>query len=515
MRRIKTFVIYLSAVICAAPSFAQKPVAFKNFLGVNAFEWDFFEKGKNYSLQVYTPRAELIKSFGVLRQYMDWEKIESEPGHYTFNPTHKGGWNYDAVYWYCKQQGIEVLACFKNMPPWMMRAYPDKLRDKENAPRPYGSKANDPGSYQAQAKAAFQYAARYGRNKHIPKVLLSVYEKPRWTNDPPNQLKTGMDLVRYIECGNEPDKWWKGALAQQSAEEYAANLSAFYDGHQGRLGKDAGVKTADSSMKVVIGGLSVADPAYVAGIVEWCRKNRGLKPNGEVDLCFDVINYHLYHNDKNEVNQSNKSTRGVAPEKSNAQEIAKKFVELSRSSAYGRPVWVTETGYDINAKSPQRAAEIGVKSAEQTQADWILRTALLYARSGIERVDFYHLTDINPKSSQKYASSGLTREGVRRPSANLMLQAKTLLGDFSYLKSMNSDPIIDLYQHEGRRILVATLPSETGAIRRHHLNLKGVKKVRIHYLQYDTPNMKTEEKSLSKGGLDIELSETPLFIELI
>jgi hypothetical protein len=92
--------------------------------------------------------------------------------------------------------------------------------------------------------------------------------------------KTGLGLIKYIECDNERDKWWKGPKAQQTPEEYAANMSAFYDGNKGKLGKNAGIKTADPNIMVVMGGLANADPNFVIKMIEWCRKNRGLKADG-------------------------------------------------------------------------------------------------------------------------------------------------------------------------------------------------------------------------------------------
>lgn len=490
-------------------------IVFKNMLGINVFEWDFFQKNKGYSLSVYEPRMKLINGFAGIRHYMDWEKIESIQGKYTFNPTHNGSWNYDVIYERCKQDGIEVLVCLKTIPKWLMESYPEHERDLENIPMPYGADRANPSSYTLQAKAAFQFAARYGKNANIDPSLLAVYGEPRWTNDPPNKTKVGLGLVNYLECDNERDKWWKGKKAEQTPEEYAANLSAFYDGHKGKLGKDVGVKTADSTMKVVIGGLSVADPKYIVGIINWCKENRGIKADGQVDLCFDIINYHLYNNDKNEINQQGKSARGVAPERSNAGEIAESFVKMAKESAGGLPVWVTETGYDINSKSPQRAIPINDKSAEITQADWILRTSLLYARHGIERVDYYQLNDLDINSSTQYASSGLTENGERRPAADYIVQAKNLLGDFHYSRTIHQDPIVDLYELDEKQIYVLTVPDEKGRTANYELTIPTGKKVVIHTLQVGQETTNQESVQVQNDKLLVPVSETPIFVEIL
>lgn len=47
----------------------------------------------------------------------------------------------------------------------------------------------------------------------------------------------------------------QGRKGYHSPVEYAAALSAFYDGHKGAMGPGYGVKTADPTMKVAMGGL--------------------------------------------------------------------------------------------------------------------------------------------------------------------------------------------------------------------------------------------------------------------
>jgi endoglucanase len=245
---------------------------------------------------------------------------------------------------------------------------------------------NDPVSYIEQAKMGFQYAARYGSNTNVDPALLSTHSTPRWNGDVPNSVKIGLNLVKYIECDNERDKWWKGRKAYQTAREYAANLSAFYDGHKNTMGAGVGIKNADPNMKVVIAGL-VTGPDYIKGMVDWCKQYRGYKSDGTVNLCWDIVNFHLYV-DNSTMNQSGTSTRGAAPEVTNAKQIVDDFIKTSHEVSYDMPVWITETGYDINQGSPLKAIPIGNKSELVTQADWILRTSLFSARAGIEKCFF-------------------------------------------------------------------------------------------------------------------------------
>ena len=221
-----------------------------------------------------------------------------------------------------------------------------------------------------------------------------------------------MGLIKYIECGNERDRWWGGDETHQDAEQYAANMSAFYDGHLGKLGPGVGVKAADPAMQVVMGGLASADAGYVQKMIEWCRKNRGYKKDGSINLCFDIINYHLYSND-GDVRIHKKATTGIAPELSNGGSIANSFVNVANGLPQHPEVWITETGYDINQESYQKAESIGKKPCLANQADWILRTSLFYIRYGIKRVFFYQLFDDHAGGTSQYSTSGLA-EGVSK-----------------------------------------------------------------------------------------------------
>ncbi|GAB3926551.1 hypothetical protein [Mucilaginibacter myungsuensis] len=488
-------------------------VPLKNMFGVNAFEWDFLSNpfDKNNRNDIYQTNMDIIRSFSGFRHYMDWQKIENTEGNYTFAPTNDGSWNYDVIYARCKADGITVLADLKNCPPWLMNTYPTEARDAENVPAPFGADLSKPASYIKQAQVAFQFAARYGSNAGVDRNLLKVDSKPRWNGDLINEVKAGLNLVKYIECDNERDKWWKGIATKQTAEEYAANMSAFYDGHKGKLGPNVGVKTADPNMKVVMGGIATCDTNLVKTMIEWCRKNRGTRSDGSVDLCFDVINYHYYANDGG-INPHRQGTTGVAPELSQSGQVADAFVSLGKR--YKLPVWVTESGYDINQGSWQRAIPIGSKSALLTQADWNLRQALLYMRHGIDMLYYYMLFDANPGNDPtQYATSGMAERGKRRPTTDYILQTNKLIGDYTYSKTINADPLVDVYVKGNKTMYVLTVPDQTGRTTDYELALDGASSANVYKLVAGDDAMDKSTPKFSGGKLKISVTETPVFVE--
>ena len=491
------------------PPLVQKAYPLNQYCGVNGFEWDFENPNTPYVVSPNLLNA--MKSFTGLRHYLDWNKLESEQGEYTFNPVHSGSWNYDALYKSCKNSNIFVLADIKTQPSWMEASYPANVQDSENVPVMYGADFTNPNSYLYQAMVAFQYAARYGSNGSVSKSLLSVDPTTRWTDDPANVVKKDMSLVHYMECDNERDKWWKGRIAYQTSYEYAANMSAFYDGNKNTMGSAVGIKNADPNMQVVMGGLASADPSYVHGMIEWCKQNRGYNADGTVNICFDVINYHYYAN--NGVS-GGVATVGVAPELSGAFKIAQSFVQMSHQYANDRPVWVTEAGYDVNPGSPQRAPAIGSKSALEVQGDWILRTSLMYARAGIVRTFYYEAYDDNAPNPIQYASSGLlNQDQSRRPAADYLYQLNKLFGNYTFVSTQSTGGIImDGYVQDTAKMFMLVVPDQVGRTVNYTMTLGLTDSAYIYTPAIGANNMSMKAVKVVNSKLSLTVTETPIFV---
>ena len=492
-----------------APSPAPaRSVPFRQAVGVNVFEWNIEDASAPW--QVDNSLMTAVKTFSAIRHYMDWEKLESIPGGYTFNPTYSGNWNYDAMYERCKAEGIEVLACLKTIPNWMQETYPEGQRDNENVPAPYGRDLSRPTSYIEQARVGFQYIARYGRNKSVDPSLVKVSSVKTWAGT--NEVKIGLGLIKYIECENERDKTWKGRKAYQSGREYAANLSAFYDGHKNTLGPGVGVKNADPSVTVVIGGLAASTTDYVRAMIDWCREFRGYRTNGQVDICWDVINQHLYANDAKS-SQSGGSTRGAAPEVSGVGEQAAAFVTLAHQYANDVPVWITEAGYDTHPGSPLKAIAIGSKSVLETQADWTLRTALLYTRVGVDRLFLYQLYDDNANEPTQFSSMGLINNNkTRKPAADYLYQANKLLGDYRFKETLNRDPVVDRYELNGQSAYVLVVPDEKGRTATYNLPVPKGDTVLVSTPAIGRDAMTQTARVSTTGTITVNVSETPVFV---
>lgn len=505
----------------AITSYPQKEIKFGAMGGVNSFVWDFLENWNDPNIRnkIFEPKLQLLNTFTQYRDYVDWEKIEPAQGNYTFNPTQFGSWNYDVVYKRLKEEGKDVVACLKTLPAWFLNQYyPSDQQDSENVPAPYGSDLLNPDSYILQAKLAFQFAARYGSNKNIASNLQNGVNTDYIYASAPQEgvrtKETGLGYIKYIECENERDKWWKGRKAYQTAREYAANLSAFYDGNKNTMGAGVGVKNADPNMLVVIGGTASTTTDYVRGIIDWCKEFRGYKANGSVNLCFDVINYHYYSNNSG-TSQDGNATGGAAPELSGSAAAATAFTDLAKE--INAEVWITESGYDANPHSPIAAPAIGSKTAEEVQADWILRSALLYAQTGINRLFFYETYDQNIDSWGQFGSSGLLNAATRKRkiAADYLLQTNRLIGAFTYKETLESNPAIHRYQLKDTAVYVAYVPLAEGKTMDYTLKLGTATEAKIYTLKTAQDSMDVKEASLVNNSLTLKLTETPVFIKVL
>ncbi len=499
------------------PTHAATPPAplrapLKQMIGINGFAWNFVDQsGSN----IYISQQKLngMKNFRVFRQYLDWQKSEPVEGRYYFSPQEGGGWPLDTIYKTAQENDIEMVATIQNITNWMMASYPDSLRAIDNNPAFYGSNLSDPASYIHQAKLGFQFTARYGRNQNVDPALVSVYTIPAWPGQKVNTKKIGLGTVKYIECGNEVDKHWRGRKGYLTAREYAANLSAFYDGHKGTLGPGVGVKQADSSMIVVMTGTASTTTEYFRAILDWCREFRGHRPDGQVDVCFDVINYHFYSN--NAASTANgDATRGAAPEVTGFLTAAKEFVRDAHDYLNDMPVWLTECGYDINQRSPYKAIAIGNRSVLETQADWTLRTALLCAREGLQRCYFFQVYDLDANSSTKFASMGLLNRAdhSRKPAADFLYQTNKLFGSYTFREAISNDPAVDRYEHQGQNMYALVVPDETGRTASYTLNLPGYDSAILYTPKAGSDDMDSVTLPTTAGQLSLTVTETPRFV---
>lgn len=263
----------------------------------------------------------------------------------------------------------------------------------EHPPVKPGASRTDPESYATYARIFGELAKRYGSKKFPPESLW-VNSTPRWTNDPPNQKVSGLNLKVGFEVWNEPDKWWRlndGSGVYMQPEEYAALFAACY----------AAVKQVDTSLQVYNAGFTGFDRSYMERFIA------ALKAMGKPMP--DAFTVHHYSHAGNNLGQWPPTWwdgGACAPELDKDFAGVLPLVELAKAN--GRELWVTEFGVDTRGPSWMWAKPVAGKNSEQLQSEWLLRTMLEYMRVGVGRAMLFNANDeAGALNGGLYVNSGI------------------------------------------------------------------------------------------------------------
>lgn len=384
--------IVLNGTLVSAAPVTPPPVSngtravptFDEFIGANAFNDDPIDK---------------LAAVGFVREYHNWDWDESASTPFpnnlkAFNPSFNG-FRFDDFYLNARNAGLAVAPAIQGS---IASISGGSLSSK---PLAAGADATLPASYRIHADHLFQFAARHGNRRVADSLLKLASGQPR---------TSGSRLINYYENWNEPDAWWhgNGRASYFSPTELAAMCSADYDGHRGAMGANVGVKNADPSAKMVMGGLADPNIEYLKMMKLWADANRG----GSFPA--DVINVHVYSNDSG--GQGDGTTVGISPEADNLKNRVETLVKWRNANVPNAEFWVSEFGYDVNPASVQRAPAIGATSAEEVQGQWLVRSYFALAAAGVDRAQMYLFRDVDANSSTKYDSSGLvTKKGEWSP----------------------------------------------------------------------------------------------------
>jgi hypothetical protein len=527
---------------------------------VNGFIWDWTDHPVNQVINrtdtVWQPKVNRIVEVGasIARFYFSTFYVHDSSSIDGFKWTPDATGHYlDTALRYAKLNGVEPLLTLQANPTEIYSDYvgsEDLAKDYSpvlSADNNYDGKL-DPESYSIYSKLAFRAAARYGRNTNISPSLMGVpYQSTVWYV-PSNTIQIGLDYVRYLEIGNEWDKFWKGVNAYMSGRQFGAMLSAIYDGHKGTMGEGYGIKNADSTMLVTT-GLARASVDAWRGMYDWCKENRGYKPNGAVDLPFDIINYHSYANNA-ESQYSGNYTTGMPVELSAQMRPAREFIDYTNHFAEGKPVWITEWGYDWNQGSPLKAQSYNGHAVNDVIGAWAVRHMLVMNSIGIDAQFWYKMYQEGDSSATQFSTMRMFHDefvetgGLQYPHPPGVnyepTYERTPLGDYWMQFKKYKDYVFDSYVDTSRTkwVLKYTRPSDgavmyalwglesyvvdgsnnvtfTESTGTHNLSLPTGATIAINTLTTGSETFTTTMAVVSGGSHPITYGYKPVFVEIV
>lgn len=323
------------------------------------------------------------------------------------SPSNSGGVNMKAQLTSFKNKGTESVIVLQKSPNFIMNESAT-VHNGDYKPIAYNiTDYNTPSNWLDIAKAYYRIAGYLG-TQQISNTDLNFNTTPRWNGDVLNVEESGLGLAKWIEILNEPDKNWSTPVTAGYYTPYtlASLLSAAYDGHQGTMSK-AGIKTADPSMKVVMGGIYKLQVEYIKAMHEWAKVNR---PDGKFPA--DAINFHHYNNNDNTGGQGT-GTAAVHPEQGQLFTQMQQVVEYRNKYLPDLEIWLSEWGMSTNLgnlKVPNLAS-YGTK--EDVQGAWMIRTYLSLIKLNIDKSYMYATEDENdPNNNSLFGGVGILKHGT-------------------------------------------------------------------------------------------------------
>lgn len=391
----------------------------KNFLGANLHPWDF--DSLTYPAK-YKALVDLKAT--MLRVYSDiYADKDSATGAYILNPE-KRGFQTETTFASLKKDAPWVIThiCYQNQ-SLPIKATWTAAGKTSHLDIPYGADRNNPLTFTEIAKDAFVLATRGGSNRNLPDYPILV--SSNWWETKQQKVK-GKGFYDIIEGGNEWNAWWAGLDGYLSGSQLATAWSAIYDGHKGLI-KNAGAKKADKKIMVSNGGVASDRPDILLDVIEWSKKNRGRRPDGNVDLPFDIYQFHCYPSSDG---QYSNSRGGLPPELGMIPKV-ENVVKTANKYGNGVRTLIGEWGYDVHPESTQNAPAYSSYSAEQSRAHLAIRAILGFAQAGAWGAEWYRLYQDWPNSiydnvGEQFATMALLRQ--MDDSAKII--KRTLVGDY-------------------------------------------------------------------------------------
>ena len=193
-------------------------------------------------------------------------------------------------------------------------------------------------------------------------------------------------LVRAVEIGNEPGSW--------SDEDYATMFRAMAEG----------LRSGDPALRIATCNLTASGSGKYEKSV---RCIEGLLP------LVDVLTIHTYP-----MLEQWPTWKRSFPEDPRLPRYLPDVAALCRwrdQKAPGKPVWITEFGYDACTQPPPADGDFKqwTDVTDARQAQWLVRSVLVFSSLPVERAYIYFFNDDDKPGL--HASSGLTRHFQPNP----------------------------------------------------------------------------------------------------
>lgn len=302
----------------------------------------------------------------------------------------------------------------------------------------------------------------------------------------------GRKLVEAAEIGNEPGDW--------SDADYTRVFRAMAKG----------LREGDPDLKIVTCNLTTGKSGKYEKSVECIRAYPEL---------YDVLNIHSYAQLENWP-----TWRRSFPEDSRLPKYLKDIEDLCRwrdQHAPGKPVWITEFGYDSTTKPSEKSGDFSkwVGVTDEQQAQWLVRSLLLFSTMPVERAYIYFFNDRD--EPKLHSSSGLTRNFAPKPSYHAVSQLQRALGDYRFERILtNATGVLRVHEYRhgadpDRFAWIAWAPTHAGAPATHLLPDPGARLAKVERMALAAEDKATPPhlaRQREDRTLEVQASGSPVYL---
>lgn len=230
------------------------------------------------------------------------------------------------------------------------------------------------------------------------------------------------DTIAAVENFNEPNQTWQpirfpaNIFGEMTARDYDA------------------VKAANSKLPVVLAGMAGPDTTYL----DAANQASGGK--------FDVVNFHWYA-------EGDTAAGGKNPEAGGLFEAIDRVRQWRDANAPGKPIWITEFGWDTFAQPDGRKSKI--YAPEANAANYLLRSIFLMQGRGVEKAFAFIYRDVSSNEAylhNVYSSSGLVvndaeKDGRKKTGWYYLATLKGVLGEYVLDRIVSNGPNVYHYEY--------------------------------------------------------------------
>lgn len=195
-------------------------------------------------------------------------------------------------------------------------------------------------------------------------------------------------------------------------------------------------------------------------------------------------------------------------------------IDWRGKNAPGKPVWITEYGWDCSTQKPDPKTEfakwVGVTDTQQAQ--YLVRSTLVFMGMDLGRAYIYWFNDEDKASL--HAAAGLTRNWKPKESYWAVAHLYKSLGEyrFSEAKEKRDGELFSYeFEHEkdpARRVLAVWSPTDSGRGAEATIDLAGARLVKAERMPLKEGEVPAEKLEPAGGKVKVQVTETPLYLWL-